>query len=106
MALVVTNANQLAQFSGGLKIVTATVTLDTAYVAGGTAGLAGLLGLKTIYALIDVVSTGFIIDYFTATDLLKVLNSGGGGAGTKATEVANGNLSANQITVIAFGASA
>jgi hypothetical protein len=107
MAIAVANVNQLEQLSGGVKMITAAVTLDTAYPTGGSAGLAGLLGLQSVNAIDVIVSTGFIVDYIVATDKLQVFNSGGGGAGTKATEVANAtNLSAAVVQILAFGKSA
>lgn len=104
MALAVANINQLEQLSGGVRIITAAVTLDTNYPTGGSGGLAGLLGLAVANVVDIIVSTGFIVDYIVATDKLQVFNPGGTGAGTKATEVANAtNLSANVIQIIAFG---
>jgi hypothetical protein len=104
MAVVVAARNRLATLSGGVVIDQITVTLDAAYATGGTGGIAAGCGHRNTFAFLPTVATGFDLDYIPATDLLKVYNSGGGGAGTKATEVANAtNLSATQVQGIAIG---
>lgn len=104
MALVVAAKQRLATLSGGVVIDQVTITGDNNYPTGGSAGLANLLGHKNTYGFLSTVGTGFDIDYIPGSDLLKVYNSGGGGAGTKATEVPNAtNLSANTFIGIAVG---
>lgn len=104
MAIAVTNVKQVEALSGNVKMLTAAITLDTSYPTGGSPGLASQLGLKSLAVLLTVVSTGYILDYIPASDLLKVLLPGGTGAGSKASEVANTtNLSATQVQVFAIG---
>lgn len=104
MALVVAAKQRLATLSGGVVIDQVTITGDSNYPTGGSAGLANLCGHAQTFAFLSTVGTGFDVDYIPGTDLLKVYNSGGGGAGTKATEVANAtNLSATTFIGIAIG---
>jgi hypothetical protein len=104
MALALVSRTRLATLSGGIVIDQVSITGDTNYPTGGSAGLAGLVGHRNTFAWLTTVGTGFDIDYLPATDRLQVFNSGGGGAGTKATEVANAtNLSANTFIGIAIG---
>jgi hypothetical protein len=104
MAIAVASKTRLATLSGGVVIDQVSITGDSSYPTGGSGGLANLCGHKNTYALLPTVATGFDVDYIPATDLLKVYNSGGGGAGTKATEVANAtNLSATTFIAIAIG---
>lgn len=104
MPLAVASKTRLATLSGGVVIDQVSITGDTSYPTGGSAGLANLLGHKSTYGVLPTVATGFDVDYIPATDLLKVYNSGGGGAGTKATEVANAtNLSSTTFVAIAIG---
>src|SRR6185437_15313772 len=96
MPIVATPTKRLATLSGGVVIDLVSVVGDTAYPTGGSAGIQKACGHSATYAVVPIVGTGFDFDYIQASDLLKVYNSGGGGAGTKATEVANAtNLSAN-----------
>lgn len=104
MAIIVAAKQRLAALSGGVVIDAVTITLDTSYPTGGSGGLANLCGHSKTYGLLTTVGTGFDVDYLPATDKLQLFNSGGGGAGTKATEVGNAtNLSATQIQGIAIG---
>ncbi|HEX5271318.1 MAG TPA: hypothetical protein VFW33_12550 [Gemmataceae bacterium] len=104
MAMVVTPTKRLATLSGGVVIDQVSIVGDTSYPTGGSAGLAAGCKHAQTYAFLVTVGTGFDLDYIPGTDLLKVYNSGGGGAGTKATEVANAtNLSANTFIGIAIG---
>lgn len=104
MAIAVTLIKRLAALSGGIVIDQVSIVGDTSYPTGGSAGIAKALGHSQTYGFLPSVATGFDLDYLPATDLLKVYNSGGGGAGTKATEVANAsNLSANTFIGIAVG---
>lgn len=104
MAIAVAAIKRIATLSGGVVHDAVTITLDTSYPTGGSGGLANLCGHASTYAFLPTVATGFDLDYLPATDKLKVYNSGGGGAGTKATEVANAtNLSATQVQGIAIG---
>jgi hypothetical protein len=104
MAIAVTVTKRLASLSGGVVIDQVSIVGDTNYPTGGSAGLAAACKHNQTYAFLPSVATGFDLDYTPATDLLKVYNSGGGGAGTKATEVANStNLSANTFIGIAIG---
>jgi hypothetical protein len=103
MSIAVSNRQVIEQFSGNAIMLTATVTLDTSYPTGGSAGLAAALGLKQIYGLSVVQHAGYLVDY-VAGDKLQVFNTGGTGAGTKATEVTNAtNLSATTVTALVVG---
>jgi hypothetical protein len=122
MAIAATGL-QVLQSESGFRIVTATITLDTSYPTGGSPGVAALLGLNTVFAVIVLHTKGLDHEYNKGVDTLRSYNSMPAHSHTENTavaytqnavtaavaasagpEVANGtNLSAITVDVLAFG---
>jgi hypothetical protein len=105
MAVAISNRQEAIRLSGNIKLVLASITLDTSYPTGGSPGITAALGLASILALIPYGNKGgYDIDYVKAADKLKCLYGTGSSLTGPHTEVANTtNLSAVTVDTLVIG---